>query len=217
MWAAAGAVALMLAACGGSGTSRNMTPGAATPQPTAGTNATAPPGPPTVTIKGTSLPPTPISDVQKTAVALGRNVPFSDYTDPNGKYVVGLPDGWTLSKSRTGIGATLAGAPATAQIGVYFIAGATVNELIQNDRALQAEVGEGDMPTTSDKHVTVAGVSAEEIIWQGFNNGLVHQHWFIYFESHGAAWRLVLTTFPSANVNDMMAIFQHMIDSFRFT
>ena len=216
-WAAACAAMLTVAACGGSGSSKTATPNpTGSPQSTQSAAAATPPAAyATITVQGTALPVTPISDAQKTAVALGRAVTFSEYKDPNGRYVVGLPDGWSISKSTTGVSAALAGAPATAQIGVFYIAGSTVARLMRADKSLQLQIGEGDMPLDATGEVQVAGITAKEIAWQGFNDGAVHQHWFIYFESHGAAWRLVLTTFPNANVDDMQAIFQRMLDSFR--
>ena len=174
----------------------------------------------TVAVVGTpmaTIPPTAISDAQKTALAAGGSTTFTAFSDPSGRYSVDLPDGWTIQKGQDGVSATLAGSPATAQLGVYCAKDATVDQLMHTDQSTQLQVQEGNMPLDNPKSITVAGTDAKEIIWQGEYQGIAHGHWFVYFEGNGCAWRLLLTTFPDANVDDMLAIFQHLLDSFKFS
>jgi hypothetical protein len=227
LFAAAAAVAAIGVACnsGSSATPsrtassvpETKTPAAAVSAASGSVTATPTSG---ITITGTDAPtvtPTPFSDAQKTALAAGASASFSDYKDPDGHFTVGLPDGWTIQPTKGGVSATLAGSPATAQIGVFCAAGASVQTLHNVDSQTIEQTKQGTLPGLDAAVPTqVAGVDAQEIDWSGAYLNTPHKHWWIYMQSHDCAWRFILTTFPEADVSAMQQIFQKMLASFRF-
>ncbi|MHB8377636.1 MAG: hypothetical protein ACYDEB_11870 [Dehalococcoidia bacterium] len=224
--AAFAAMALAAAACGGSsarpaGTATTGTAtigtAAATQPPGGGTPVPAETG---VVISGSPVPtwtPTPFTDAQKTALAQGPNVPFFQHKSSDGRYTVSLPVGWDLQDTSGGLSVILAGAPASAVIGIVCAPNATVDQLIALDQSIQQQIGEGTFTLDKEFATTVAGFPAREVPWQGQFDGIVHLHWYVYFEARGCAWRFALSTFPNVNVTDMQAIFRRMLDSFKLT
>ena len=221
--AALAAGALVAAACGGSGakpaasTTASASTTAPAPTPRSGTPV---PGNTAVAIVGSPIPtytPSPVSDAQQTAIAQGANVPLAEFKDPKGRFVVGLPVGWTIKSDVVGVSASLAGRPVAADLGIACAPGATVPALIAADQSLLKKVGDGDLTLDKAFSTTVDGITAREVPWQGVVQAanITVKHWYVYFEAKGCAWRLLLNTYPGANEQAMLVIFRRMLDSFR--
>lgn len=217
--------ALIAAACGGSGAkpaastmaSASTTAPAATAIAGSGTQVPVGTG---VAIVGSPLPtytPSPVSGAQQTAIAQGTSVPLADFKDPKGRFVVGLPVGWTIQSDMVGVSASLAGHPIAADLGIACAPGATVPALIAADKSLLKRIGDGDLTLDKEFPTTVDGITAREVPWQGVVQAvnITVKHWYVYFEAKGCAWRLLLNTYPGANEQDMLVIFRRVLDSFR--
>jgi hypothetical protein len=204
-------------ACGSGGNKPSSSPGDAT----VAAGGTPIPGSTQVVVTGSVVPtqtPTPWGHAQETAVAQGKDVPLADYTDPDGHFTVGLPVGWTIQPGKNAVRATLAGDPVVgAYVGVSCTPDASVVGLVQADQTQARTLGLGDETLAGETPITVAGVTARRIPWQGSYAGVTHDNVYIYFSAKGCGWRMVLTTYPSEKPADMQALFQRVIDSLRLS
>ena len=207
-------------ACGGGSKDATPSPAAVgTPQPTMAT-----PGPisgnQTVVIGGTAGPtrtPTPFSVEQQTAVALGPNVPLVPFEDPEGRYTVSIPRGWTVAVNTHSFSATLGGRPVAAVVGIFCAPDGNVDDMIASDQNTQQQIGAGNLTLDRQAATQVDGVTAREVPWSGHFDLLdvTIDHDWVYFEAKGCAWRIVLNTYPPAKIDDYMPMFRQMLASFK--
>ncbi len=146
---------------------------------------------------------------------------FEPHTDRDGRYTVRVPSGWMLQESTNSLSATLAptssAVPASAQAGIYCLPNSSVDQLISVDQNVTRQAGLGDLTLDDERATEVAGTPAREIHWTGDFRGLQLDHVFVYFEGHGCAWRIQLTTYPGLSIDAMRPVLDEMLRSFTFT
>jgi hypothetical protein len=190
----------MTLACGGSHTTTTGT------VPPSGTPAPTTPRPATASAAGTSIPAAGL-----TAVARGIQAVYYDYRDPDGRYVVRLPQDWTLTHATNATSVTLPGTPFAAVIGIFCAPTETIEQLKGDDKTIAQNASLGILNFTQPEPLTVDGSPANAYRW----SGTLGDHLYVYVEDGGCAWRFLLTTFQSYyTLDSMRPVFDAVLQSF---
>ena len=207
------AVTLLVAAGCRSSSGGKATPPAAASEvaPTATVAADA-----TAAVPPTPGPsPTPLSADAMTAVAAGPQVGLVDYTDPDGRYVVGLPRGW---RQDVGPNFVITALPASSitSVGVFCAPGISADELYREDNNTGSSLGvRTEQVNNFGAGVTVVGTNGRYVESTTALGQLVLRSATYYFEGKGCAWRVQATT--SISGTDYKPLLETVIHSFRFT
>jgi len=173
-----------------------------------GTAAAATPGAATSPVPAQS----PLGPDALTAVAAGADVALADYTDPDGRYVVGLPVGWKQEVGPNFIMTSLPGQPITS-VGVFCAPGETIDQLYNEDTNAASNIGK--RTTTVNTTRQAVGVQARYVESTTALSSLILRNATYYFEGKDCAWRVQATT--AIQGADFRPLLERVIQSFRFT
>jgi hypothetical protein len=195
-------------ACGGSSDKTTSTSVAAT---AAGPSTAAPQPSGSITPQATS---TPISPADRTVVAQGGQVPLVPFADPNGRFTMNVPQGWTVANMTDAVTWSQPSSTISATLSVQCAPGISVTELISRDRNIGANVGTGAPEMANAQPTQVAGNPAQVVEWSSALSNTGIDHVTVYFEAKGCAWRIQLNAFTGTDIRLMRPVLDGAVKSF---
>lgn len=188
---------LLAAACRSSSGSKQ--PGAVSP----GASSSVVAVPPTAT-------PT-LSPEQAAAATAGPNADLVDYRDPDGRYTVKQPRGWVRQESPNWVLSSQPSDQYLTTFGIFCDPGGTAANLIAQDASVANNVGRRRV--VNEGPASVAGGPAQLVVSVTSLSTLPLNNVTYYFEGHGCAWRVQLTTTSGVDYAGLAA---RLVASFKF-
>jgi len=90
----------------------------------------------------------------------------------------------------------------------------TPDGLIRQDAAAISSIGAGQIDPTRAVPIELAGIAGKQLIYTTSIAGFVIEHVAAYAVQGECGWRLGLSTYGQATLDDYLPLFQRMIASF---
>jgi len=163
---------------------------------------------------------TPAEETPQARPTPDPNVPFLEYQSPGAGYSISYPEGWEVTPQGSLGDRFTWFSPDRAPLAELIVScykgeNQTADGLLLQDAAAISGIGSGQIDPAQAVPIEVAGIAGKQVTYTTTIAGFVIEHVAAYAVQGECGWRLGLSTYGQATLDDYLPLFQQMVESFQ--